>query len=451
MNGRSRRRAGIASAAIRLGLELLTPMLILVVGCVALLMVQRELMKTRLASANSRAAVSLIDRISDELLTQQAELHEVLLTGVGGPAREGRLGNDDFDVRARELLTMPGIDAEARRNIQPIRTLIYQWRIETGPARLIRAEASALHRRDLINADARLMGLLRQQLHGLRLGVVRPLAVQAARARQLQLLTNGLIVGLLVLVSAATLVAASRLRRYLSRPLSDFAGVITQMERGAPFEVPHQGRADEVGTLAAGFERLRNLHAGNQDREWVMAKMEVMTAATQPCQSEKEFGEVVLREMCAVLQVHYAIAYRWDEREQVLVLCASRGVADPSTIRQRYRLDEEPVGTCLSGRRAVERVLTSGALAKVSTAVVRADTPGILLLPLIARDHSVAVIVLGLQQHLQWRQQKLVEQWRVMVAQSWSALARGLRTRELIGQVEAQSRLLEKNRSVRKE
>ncbi|MGQ0501403.1 MAG: hypothetical protein ACT4P0_02160 [Panacagrimonas sp.] len=449
MNGKSRRRAGFASAGTRVLLELLPAVLILLAGCVALLMVQREAMQTRLASASFRAAVALIDQIAVELLAQQGELHAVLLTGVAAPIREGRFSNDDFDARARELLTLPELDAEARRNIQPIRNLIYQWRTETGPARVSIAETSAPQRRNLVTADVRLMGSLQQQLNGLRFEVARPLEVQAARARRLQLLTNRLIVALLLLVPAATLVAASRLKRDLAKPLLDFSGVISEMERGAPVDVPHLHRADEAGTLAEGFERLRQLHAGDQDREWVMTRMDVMTAATLPCQNETEFAEVVLREMCAVLQVHYAIAYRFDERAQALVLCASRGVADPSTIRQQYQLDEEPIGTCLTGRRAVARVLTAG-VGKVSTAVVRADTPGILLLPLVAREHNVAVIVLGLQQHLQPRHQKLVDLWRVMVAQSWSALARGLRTRELIAQVEAQARLLSKARSARK-
>ncbi|MGQ0699541.1 MAG: CHASE3 domain-containing protein [Panacagrimonas sp.] len=420
---------GSMSGRGKLGVALKAPLLVLAIGCLSLLWVQRDLMTARQASMRSLEAAGQFEALRSAALQQQASLRGYLLGGQADGLDDYRKSVSEFDAQAQTLFPLAARNPGQRERASTIGKLMARWRAEVaepGIAALAQSGSGTLASPPNLSIDDELMTAVEQSFRSAIRQERALLAQRQSRAQQLELLSNGLLVLLLVVGGASSLLAVRSLRRHVVQPLSEFAELIPRLEQGEAADIPYRDHAGDVGALALGFERMRDAMARRRERDWVGIRSQALRSALLPCASEAEFCDTLAREICRALGAGYALAYRWDERVAVLELTASHGLADASATRREYRLDEDPVGLCMGEQGRI------GWAPGTIAGIAEPSPHGSILLPLVVRDQRLGVVIVGLVRELEPRQLKLTDEVRLSVALAWSALSRELRVRELV-------------------
>jgi signal transduction histidine kinase/DNA-binding response OmpR family regulator/HAMP domain-containing protein len=260
---------------------------------------------------------------------------------------------------------------------------------------------------------------------------------RAAAVSRIERVLLGLTVGLLVLGWITGLYAVALINRVLGEPLARLAELVPRLITGEAVDVPHLGRRDEVGTLAAAFEQLRDTSAEQRRTDWVREQSAAIVGALQHADSDGSFGMTLLSRLCPALEAGYGLAYRWNDEAAQLEWCAAYGLPDEAARRRRFRLGEGLVGQSMVERRLIQVAPVPDGYLQIVSGLGAARPAAVLFAPLTARGETVAVLEIGLLREASASHRELLEQVLVTTGLAWQSLSRSVRTRELLEQSRA--------------
>ncbi len=420
---------------------------LLLVGCIAFVWTQQQLRESRSATGKASDVIALIQQIRADSFEQVAGLRAYAVTGHKTYLDANLAGRDDYTRSLQQLERATVADAAQQTRVVKLAQLLGDWRDQIADPALRAArdrgdlaqssEILTSHKAEVILQRG--MSLLQEMLdvHKTRLAKLQQ---QTDRFADIML---ALIVALVAVGLLLGFFAGRSLQGLIATPLQKLAELVPQLAQGENSEIPYTHRDDEVGALASGFVRFRDTSIEQRRLGWVREHSSKLISVLQTADTEAEFGQILLQELCVAVDAGYGLAYGWDERSEQLAWRASYGVAEESVRGSRFERGEGLIGEAMAENKLIELSTVPPGYQNIVSGLGVAVPAALVFVPLSARGRVVAVLELGLVEVLDQRKRELMDQVRVTVALAWEALSRSLRTRELLRESQAQSEELQ--------
>tara|TARA_R110000850_G_scaffold152114_10_gene275300 strand:+ start:3194 stop:6853 length:3660 start_codon:yes stop_codon:yes gene_type:complete len=420
---------------------------LLLVGCVAFVWTQHQLRESRSATSQASDVIALIEQIRADSFEQVAGLRAYSVTGYKAYLDANLTGRDNYTQLFQQLERATATDAGQQTRVVKLAQLLGDWRDQIAdPAlRAARDERNLAQSAEILTSRKaevilqRGMSLLEEMLDTQKTRLAK-LQKQTDRFADIMLV---LIIALVAVGLLLGLIAGRSLQDLIATPLRELAELVPQLAQGKNSEIPYTQRDDEVGALASGFVRFRDTNIEQRRLGWVREHSSRLISVLQTADTEAEFGQALLQELCVAVDAGYGLAYGWDERAEHLAWRASYGVAEEGVRGSRFERGEGLIGEAMAEDKLIELSTVPPGYQNIVSGLGVAAPVALVFVPLSARGRVVAVLELGLVEVLDQRKRDLIEQVRVTVALAWEALSRSLRTRELLRESQAQSEELQ--------
>src|SRR5262245_12524177 len=205
--------------------------------------------------------------------------------------------------------------------------------------------------------------------------------------------------------------------------------------------VPFVEATDETGGLARSIDVLKQGAAQMDEQRWVKSNVSRLTGELQRATSRAAFGEQLLSGLVPVLGGGVGAFYVVDDAHGVLERVAAYGLADPSSTT--IRIGEGLVGQCARERAGVSLTDLPPEYLRITSGIGAAPPVQAIALPAISGDALLAVLEVASFRRFNSHEKSLLDELLPVVAMSLEILQRNLRTQELLGQTQAQTRQLE--------
>ncbi len=206
--------------------------------------------------------------------------------------------------------------------------------------------------------------------------------------------------------------------------------------------VPFTDARDETGGLARSIAVLKQGAAAREQQQWVKANVSRLAGELQTADSVEEFGGRLLSSLVPTLGGGVAAFYVFDDAASTLRRVAAYGLADV-TPAVPIAIGEGLVGQCARDRRPVTLTNLPPDYVRIGSGLGHAVPMQAVALPSLSKDALLGVLELASFRPLSAQEQLLLDELLPVAAMSLDILQRNLRTRELLGQTQAQAQQLE--------
>src|SRR5262249_3563477 len=204
---------------------------------------------------------------------------------------------------------------------------------------------------------------------------------------------------------------------------------------------PFRGAPGRAGGLARSIDVLKQGAAAMDEQRWVKSNVSGLTSELQRAASRDAFGERLLSGLVPMLGGGVAAFYVVDDTQGHLQRVAAYGLATASpTI---VRPGEGLVGQCARERTVISLTNLPPDYLRITSATGAAPPVQAMALPAISGDRLLAVLELASFRPFTAHERALLAELLPIVAMSLEILQRNLRTQELLGQTQEQTRQLE--------
>ncbi len=420
---------------------------VLILGCTAFVWMQIQLRDARRWTDESAETIALMEQLRADTFRQVSGLRAYAMTGHKSYLQAQVEGREDYDASVARLQKITQRDPAQEARMVELLELLRDWR-DT-----IAAPAVDLANRGgkfsdiataLTSVEAEL--ILRRGVNLLGEMLTAERRSLATRQQRNEIFAQIMLVLIVLMVIVGILLARAAMRSLqglIGHPLEELARLVPTLASGYEAEIPFKERHDEIGQLAIGFKQFRDASVAQRRSSWVSEHSTNIIALLQTCENESQFGEVLLRELCHSVEAGYALAYRWDDNGDALEWCAAYGLPDAALTAKRFRRGEGLIGQAMTEGRIIELCPVPEGYSKIVSGLGAAPPQALMFMPLSARGHVIAVLEIGLLRPPREDDRALLDQVLVTVALGWDALSRGLRTRELLHESQAQSEELQ--------
>ena len=206
--------------------------------------------------------------------------------------------------------------------------------------------------------------------------------------------------------------------------------------------VPFTDARDETGGLARSIAVLKQGAAAREQQRWVKANVSRLAGELQTADSVEEFGARLLSSLVPALGGGVGAFYLFDEAAGTLRRIAAYGLADV-TAATPIAIGEGLVGQCARDRRPVTLTNLPSDFVRIGSGLGEAVPVQAVALPSVSKDALLGVLELASFRALSAQEQLLLDELLPVSAMSLDILQRNLRTRDLLGQTQAQAQQLE--------
>jgi two-component system, sensor histidine kinase and response regulator len=207
--------------------------------------------------------------------------------------------------------------------------------------------------------------------------------------------------------------------------------------------VPFTEATDETGGLARSIEVLKQEAAAIDEQRWVKSSASTVIGELQGANSLPEFGQRLLSGLVPLLGGGVAGLYVFEEETGRLRRIAAYGLAPGLEAVSTFALGEGLIGQCAQDRASVSITSLPPDYLRIASGLGAAMPERVFASPLLSKDTLLGVVEVATFRSLDSRQHALIGELLPLVAMSLEILRRNLRTQELLGQTQAQSRRLE--------
>ena len=206
--------------------------------------------------------------------------------------------------------------------------------------------------------------------------------------------------------------------------------------------VPFTDARDETGGLARSIAVLKQAAAARDQQRWVKANVARIAGELHTADSVEEFGERLLSSLVPTLGGGVAAFYVFDEAAGTLRRVAAYGLADVAPAAP-IAIGEGLVGQCARDRRPVTLTNLPADFVRIGSGLGHAVPLQAVALPSLSKDALLGVLEVASFRPLSTQEQLLLDELLPVAAMSLDILQRNLRTRDLLGQTQAQAQQLE--------
>jgi two-component system sensor histidine kinase/response regulator len=169
-----------------------------------------------------------------------------------------------------------------------------------------------------------------------------------------------------------------------------------------------------------------------------------LTGELQGAGALSEFGQRLLSSLVPMLGGGVAAFYVFDDTAGELERIAAYGLAADAAPASPIRRGEGLVGQCAQERRAITVTDLPPGYLRIASGLGQAAPVHAVALPALSKDALLGVLEVAAFRTFDSREKALLDELMPVVAMSLEILQRNLRTRELLGQTQAQAGQLEK-------
>ena len=208
--------------------------------------------------------------------------------------------------------------------------------------------------------------------------------------------------------------------------------------------VPFVEATDETGGLARSIDVLKQGAAAMDEQRWVKANVSRLTGNLQRATSLAEFGDSLLSDLVPMLSGGVAGFYVFDEKHGHLQRVSAYGLAEAPDAGKQIRVGEGLVGQCAQEKKPVSLTDLPPAYLRIASGLGESAPVQATALPALSKDALLGVLEFASFRPFNAQENALLEELVPVVAMSLEVLQRNLRTQELLGQTQEQTRQLER-------
>jgi signal transduction histidine kinase/CheY-like chemotaxis protein/HAMP domain-containing protein len=332
-----------------------------------------------------------------------------------------------------------------RRLLDDYRTLSREWIADAKQAMLLADEGRAAEAVSLVNGTVAERGVRLSKVSNEWIAYDQEAATAAGRESitgierfQWQMLvansTAFLLTGLLGFLTFRRIVTPIRALESSVQTIA--AGDYRQA-------VPFVRATDETGGLARSIDVLKQGAASMDEQRWVKSNVSRLTGELQGAASLAEFGQRLVSGLVPMLGGGISGFYVFDETLGHLQRVAAYGLPDSSGAASAIRLGEGLVGQCAQERRVVALTNLPPDYFPIASGLGRSAPVQATAVPSVSQDTVLGVLEVASFRPFNTQEKSLLDEVQPVVAMSLDILRRNLRTRELLGQTQAQASQLE--------
>jgi PAS domain S-box-containing protein len=206
--------------------------------------------------------------------------------------------------------------------------------------------------------------------------------------------------------------------------------------------VPFTDGTDETGGLARSIDVLKQGAAAIDEQRWVKSNASTLVGQFQGTSSLDEFGQRLLSGLMPLLGGGAAGLYAFDEETGRLSRIGGYGLAAGVDTVSTFALGEGLVGQCARDRVPVSLTSLPPGYLRIASGLGDGVPERVVASPLLSKDTLLGVLEIATFGALDSRQQALLAELTPLAAMNLDILQRNLRTRELLGQTQAQQQAL---------
>ena len=207
--------------------------------------------------------------------------------------------------------------------------------------------------------------------------------------------------------------------------------------------VPFTEATDETGGLARSIEVLRRGAGSIDQQRWVKSSASTLIGELQRANSLTEFGQRLLSGLMPLLRGGVAGFYIFDEESGRLQRVAAYGLAGSADASATFAVGEGLVGQCAQDRRSVTLISLPPDYLRIESGLGAATPVQAVASPLLSKDTLLGVVETATFHPFDSRENALLVETMPLVAMTLEVLQRNLRTQQLLGQTQDQTRQLE--------
>ena len=206
--------------------------------------------------------------------------------------------------------------------------------------------------------------------------------------------------------------------------------------------VPCTEANDETGGLARSIDVLKQGAAAIDEQRWIKSHASSVLGELQGADSLEEFGHRLLSGLVPLLGGGVAAFYVFDDKAGQLRRTAAYGLAADAEGVATFGLGQGLVGQCARERKPVTLNGIPPDYLRIASGLGAAAPVQVSASPLLSKDTLLGVIETATFRAVDSREGALLVELMPLAAMSLEVLQRSLRTQELLGQTQEQSRQL---------
>jgi signal transduction histidine kinase/CheY-like chemotaxis protein/HAMP domain-containing protein len=294
-------------------------------------------------------------------------------------------------------------DSASQVEMQLVKDNFEQWKLSVGD-RLIALGDERASNKQIREFESRMQQLLGIEITSRYLDAARSLVANVLQARiplqnsnietanndSVRLTTFIILVNVLLAIFAIAL--GFVLTRSITKPLSLLIGG-TQSIMAGRFEPIALHRTDELGDLAADFNKMSSMLGNNYNR--LNAYSELVTTLNSSASME-DVQRKALEILCTHTHASLGALYLVIRGQRALELVSGYGLRKDKALEKRLAFGEGIPGECAIERKEIELVdIPGGSGYIVDTGFVELVPSYVLAVPVFFRDEILGVLVLG--------------------------------------------------------
>ena len=421
---------------------------LLALGIIARVQLSTIEQRTRFAAESQLASVAVLGNISRRFAEIRVNLRSFLLATDQLERSAARAAFDDAAQVLTQLLQQFAdafvTDERNRRLLGDFRTFSQQYIREAKQVMALAEAGRHADARAHFEATIAPVGVNLSTTSSEWIEYNREVGNRAARAA-LDAIDNtqSLVLSADVLALLLTAVLGVVTFRRLVNPIQALERSVKTVAAGNYTEaVPFTSATDETGSLARSIEVLKQGAATIDGQRWIKSSASNVLGELQGADSLEELGHCLLSGLVPLLGGGVAAFYVFDEHTSQLRCTAAYGLAADAQGMTTFGLGEGLVGQCARERKTVTLDGVPPDYLRIASGLGAAAPVQVSASPLLSKDTLLGVIETATFHALDPRQEALLVELMPLVAMSLEVLQRSLRTQELLGQTQEQSRQL---------
>lgn len=200
---------------------------------------------------------------------------------------------------------------------------------------------------------------------------------------------------------------------------------------------------NEAGEISRGLELIQKIYGELIVQDWLSSNLAYINSKLQESKSSKQLGQVLLSNLCPLINVSCASVYSVDNKSLEIGLLSSYGILWNEIQSQNLKIGEGIVGQCVFEKKLLIISNLPEKHFKIKSSMGEIYPTYIYQFPIIHVEEVIGVLELATFEELNIQSKKLINQLLPLTSLTMEILNRILATEQMVDSIQEQAIMLQ--------